>query len=189
MRYNIADILMSIWYWFLNDAWPLRFRKEGFAIIKKRLGKPVRVYQKDKERWCWKWPFVEEFDFVDMKVQIFFNVVNSAYIKKENIIPYNLAIDTQVEFRVKAPKVIYEFSNDFNNLSNPLSSIVSNEVHLMIAELSRVKSTSVQKLQKTLDSVLESHRKNSQNSLWRYVDIIRIVITSVDYSVSLKRTE
>lgn len=185
---SFAELILKFWNTILEYLWPLYFRHEGFNIIKKTCGKPTKIYE-NNERFCWKIPFIQTFDIVDMRYQTFNSTAHSFGCNSSHTIPYNIVIDTQIEFRIKDPKVIYELNNDFNNQTNPLYLFVSNQVHLLLSEcLLDSKQTDPINL-KVLQNTVANKLKNMNEDFCKYIKINRIVITSYDYNISLRQIQ
>lgn len=55
---SIAELLAISWTYVSKLLSFVNIRNEGYTIIKRRWGKPVKVYDLS-ERWCWKWPIAE----------------------------------------------------------------------------------------------------------------------------------
>ena len=93
---SIAELLAISWTYVSKLLSFVNIRNEGYAIIKRRWGKPVKVYDLS-ERWCWKWPIAEKFDIVDIRKQVIY--LNAHSVKNDdgskNIIPFNTTIDAQ----------------------------------------------------------------------------------------------
>ena len=90
---SIAELLAISWTYVSKLLSFVNIRNEGYAIIKRRWGKPVKVYDLS-ERWCWKWPIAEKFDIVDIRKQVIY--LNAHSVKNDdgskNIIPFNTTI-------------------------------------------------------------------------------------------------
>lgn len=185
---SFAELILKFWNTILKYIWPLFFRHEGFNIIKKTYGKPTKIY-KNNERFCWKVPLFQTFDIVDMRFQTFNSTAHSFGFNSSRTIPYNIVIDTQIEFRIEDPKVIYEFNNDFNNPINPLYLFVSNQVHLLLSECFW-DSKQIEPLDlKDLQTIVNDKLKEIDDDFCQYIKINRVVITSYDYNISLRQIQ
>lgn len=138
---SIAELLAISWTYVSKLLSFVNIRNEGYAIIKRRWGKPVKVYDLS-ERWCWKWPIAEKFDIVDIRKQVIY--LNAHSVKNDdgskNIIPFNTTIDAQCEFRIVNPNVIYKISDDIVKTENnytTIESYVDNTVHILISRIIR----------------------------------------------------
>ena len=185
---SFAELILKFWNTILEYIWPLYFRHEGFNIIKKTCGKPTKIYE-NSERFCWKCPFFQTFDIVDIRCQTFNSTAHSFGCNNIKTVPYNVVVDTQVEFRIIDPKVIYELNNDFNNQINPLYLFVSNQVHLLLSkcflDTKQTGFLNLNNLQETINDKL----KNTDKDFGKYIKINRIVITSYDYNISLRQIQ
>lgn len=187
---SFSELILKFWDTILKFVWPLYFRHEGFYTIKKTCEKPVKIY-KDNERWCWKFPFFQTFDIVDMRHQTFNCTAHSFGCNNRNVIPYNIVIDTQIEFRIKDPLVIYRFNNDFTNQINPLYLFVSNKVHQLLSECFNTKLISdldLNTIQRTVDNELGKLSRIDKN-FCQNIEINKIIITSCDFNISLRQIQ
>lgn len=179
---SFAELILKFWDTIIQYIWPLYFRNEGFYIIKKVCGKPSKIY-KDEERWCWKLPLFQTFDVVDMRYQTFNCTAHSFIYNAEKIIPYNIVIDTQVEFRVKDPLIIYRLDKE------ALYSFVSNQVHQLLSfSFSEKASLDLNNLQKLVNEKLNQF-KDIDKEFYHDIEISKIVITSYDYNISLRQIQ
>lgn len=188
---SFAELILKFWDTILKYIWPLYFRHEGFEIIKKTYGKPKKIY-KDEERWCWKVPFCQTFDIVDMRDHTFNSTAHSFGCSAEHIVPYNIVIDTQVEFRIKDPFVIYNLNNDFTKQVNPLYIFVSNQVHQLLSscfvDFKASVCLDVNELQNIINDKVHEF-KNSDEKFYQYIEINKIIVTSYDYNISLRQIQ
>lgn len=188
---SFADLVVTFWDHILMYVWPLKFRHEGFSIIRKTCGAPGKIYSFD-ERWCWKLPFIQSFDEVDMKSHTFNSTAHSFLCNNKKSLPYNIIIDTQVEFCIKNPLVIYKIDSDFKSTPNPLYSFISNEVHSIIMDALDTeiieKNINSQEMQEIINKSLNDKVKNVMENAKYENDILieKIVITSYDYNISLR---
>ena len=78
---SIAELLAVSWKYISRLFSFVNIRQEGFAIVKKRWGKPIKTYSLE-EHWCWKFPIAETFDIVDIRKQIIY--LNAHSIKRDD---------------------------------------------------------------------------------------------------------
>lgn len=86
---------------------PIRYCDEGYNVIRKTFGIPNKVFPPGL---CYKLPIIQTFDNVNMKRQTHFLNAHSIMAKDDKIIPYNITVDAQVEFRIVDPLVIYHIA-------------------------------------------------------------------------------
>ena len=82
---------------------------KGQAIIKKRLGYPIKW--RTKAGLYWKIPFIDVFDKVDIRKKYSqFNAHSFYECQNVNgvLIPYNILVDFQAEYQIVNPLGIYE---------------------------------------------------------------------------------
>ena len=82
---------------------------KGQAIIKKRLGYPIKW--RTKAGLYWKIPFIDVFDKVDIRKK--YSQFNAhSFYESQNVngvlIPYNILVDFQAEYQIVNPLGIYE---------------------------------------------------------------------------------
>ena len=188
---SFSELILKFWDTILQLIWPIYFRNEGFYIIRKTYGKPGKIY-KDNNRWCWKIPLLQKFDIIDMRYHTFNSTAHSFGYNIGNIIPYNLVIDTQVEFRIKDPCIIYKLNNDFSNQMNPLYSFVSNQVHQLLSlccnNFKLDPKVDLDKIQESIDNELRTANK-ADETFYKGIEIRKIIITSFDYNISLRQIQ
>lgn len=201
---SIAELLAVSWQYISKLLSFINIRHEGFAIIKKRWGKPIKVYDM-KERWCWKWPIAERFDVVDIRKQIIY--LNAHSIKSDEncyILPMNTTIDAQAEFRVVNPNIIYKISDDIvkydENNYTTTESYIDSTVQLLISQMiahnigSNLNNANVQE---KMNEELQKYNQGRPTGFCKDFDfdvsngliIERIVIVSFDNNFSLRNTE
>ena len=200
---SIAELLANSWSYLAKVFSFVSIRNEGTAIIKRRWGRPFKVYDLS-ERWAWKWPVAERFDVVDIRKQIIY--LNAHSIKNYEdagyILPLNTIIDAQAEFRVVNPNVIYKISDDIvrfdvNNYTTT-ESYVDNVVQLLISNIVKNnKELTNQNIQGLMNKELEVYNekrpkyfcKDMEFDVSDAVLVERIVIVSFDNCISLRNTE
>ena len=201
---SIAELIAISWEYISKLLSFVNIRNEGYAIIKRRWGKPIKVYDLS-ERWCWKWPIAEKFDVVDIRKQVIY--LNAHSVKNDDsqqkLIPFNTTIDAQCEFRIVNPNVIYKISDDIVKTENnytTIESYVDNTVHILISRiicengLSNISNANIQKL---MDKELAKHNKGHPQGFEKDFDfkvshailIENVVIVSFDNNISLRQTE
>lgn len=201
---SIAELLALSWTTISKLLSFINIRNEGYAIIKRRWGKPVKVYDMS-ERWCWKWPIAEQFDLVDIRKQVIY--LNAHSIKnsdnKRFILPSNTTIDVQAEYRIVNPNVIYKISDEIAKSENnytTIESYVDNCVHLIISDVifnnQNCELTNAN-IQRKIHHELEKYNQNKPKDFCKEMDfdvnngilIENIVIVSFDNNISLRKTE
>lgn len=195
------------WFWdrfvFFTEC------NQGQAVIKKRLGYPIKW--RTKPRIYWKCLFIDMFDKVDMRIMYAQFNAHSFYFKEQKndtIIPYNILIDFQVEYQIINPLVIYEASGYMDG-EDVVLSYVNNTVHSVLAKLIKDKNEelSYNDILTYLDETVKTlrieriSRKNEVKfddkflkqdrggiDLKDCISINEIVITSFDKNISLRTT-
>lgn len=201
---SIAELLAISWQYLSRLLSFINIRHEGFAIIKKRWGKPIKVYDLS-ERWCWKWPIAERFDVVDIRKQIIY--LNAHSVKNNDecyILPMNTTIDAQAEFRVVNPNIIYKISDDIvkydENNYTTTESYIDNTVQLLISKMiahNPMRELTNANIQDKLNEELKIYNRNRPTGFCKNFDfdvsdgliIERVVIVSFDNNLSLRNTE
>lgn len=202
---SIAELLALSWSYVSKLLSFVNIRNEGTAIIKRRWGKPIKVYDM-QERWAWKWPVAERFDVVDIRKQIIY--LNAHSIKndvdEDYILPLNTTIDAQAEFRVVNPNIIYKISDDIvkydENNYTTTESYIDNTVQLLISKVvskyahNGLTNTNIQE---KMDEELALYNAGRPTDFCKNMDVDvsnallleRVVIVSFDNSISLRNTE
>lgn len=202
---SIAELLARSWSYVSKLLSFVNIRNEGTAIIKRRWGKPIKVYDM-QERWAWKWPVAERFDVVDIRKQIIY--LNAHSIKndvdEDYILPLNTTIDAQAEFRVVNPNIIYKISDDIvkydENNYTTTESYIDNTVQLLISKVvskyahNGLTNTNIQE---KMDEELALYNQGRPTDFCKNMDVDvsnallleRVVIVSFDNSISLRNTE
>lgn len=200
---SIAELIVALWEYVSKILSFVHIRQEGFAVVKKRWGKPLKIYDLS-EHFCWKFPIAETFDIVDIRKQIIYLNAHSIKGKEKNfIIPMNTTIDAQAEFKVVNPSIIYKTSDeivryDENNYTTT-ESYVDNTVHLLISKILKEnkKLTGIFDVQEEIDKQLKEYNKSRSGKFSKDFNapidkcliIEKIVIVSYDYNFSLRNTE
>lgn len=201
---SLAELIAISWTYVSKLLSFVNIRNEGFAIIKRRWGKPIKVYDM-KERWCWKFPIAEKFDEIDIRKQVIY--LNAHSIKNDEnndyIVPFNTTIDAQCEFRIVNPNIIYKISDDIVKTENnytTIESYVDNTVHILISKIistNRLSKITNANIQEKMDDELEKYNKGKPRTFQKSFDfkvshgilIENIVIVSYDNNLSLRKTE
>lgn len=202
---SIAELLALSWSYISKLLSFVNIRNEGTAIIKRRWGKPIKVYDM-KERWAWKWPVAEHFDIVDIRKQIIYLNAHSIKndVNEDYILPLNTTIDAQAEFRVVNPNVIYKISDDIvkydENNYTTTESYIDNTVQLLISKVVSKyanKGLTNTNIQEKIDNELAIYNQGRPTDFCKNMDVDvsdallleRVVIVSFDNSISLRNTE
>lgn len=201
---SLAELIAISWTYISKLLSFVNIRNEGFAIIKRRWGKPIKVYDM-KERWCWKWPIAEKFDEIDIRKQVIY--LNAHSIKNdensESIVPFNTTIDAQCEFRIVNPNIIYKISDDIVKTENnytTIESYVDNTVHFLISRIicqNGLSQLTNANIQDKMTEELENYNVGRPRSFQKDFDfevsngilIEDVVIVSFDNNISLRKTE
>lgn len=202
---SIAELISVSWQHISKLLSFINIRNEGFAIIKKRWGRPIKVYELS-ERWCWKWPIAERFDVVDIRKQIIYLNAHSVKNNEDGyILPMNTTIDAQAEFRVVNPNIIYKISDDIvkydENNYTTTESYIDSTVQLLISKMIARSigqgGLNNSNIQDKLNEELEAYNQGRPRDFCRDFDfdvangliIERVVIVSFDNNLSLRNTE
>lgn len=184
---------------------------KGFGIIKKRLGHPIKW--RNKPCVYFKWPFIDTFDKVDMRMRYLQVNAHSFHCSdmEKSIVPYNIIIDVQVEYKVINPLIIYD-EYGFKEGEDAYTSYVNNTVQEIISAI--IKTHGAKLEYNTLDDALKTEVKNhtkqslneaeiksydnpycrrSSSNLKKYdakecISISNVVVTSFDKNISLRTT-
>ena len=136
---------------------------------------------------CYKFPIIQTFDIVNMKKQVHFLNAHSVKSKSDKVIPYNITIDAQVEFRIIDPMVIYSIDIFDDGNREPIRIYVDNEVHLLIDKVLKENPIDIQAM---IDEALKKKNcKEKTNDLNDMIKIERIVISAFDYNLSLRHAQ
>ena len=168
-----------------NFLTPIRYCDEGYNAIRKTFGKPYKVFHTGL---CYKLPIIQTFDIVNMKKQVHFLNAHSVKCKNDKVIPYNITVDAQVEFRIIDPMVIYHIDTFDEGNSEPIRIYVDNEVHLLINSIINNDITA-EEAQRLIDEKLANRNKTPQNYFQQAILIERIVISAFDYNLSLRHAQ
>lgn len=201
---SLAELIAISWTYVSKLLSFVNIRNEGYAIIKRRWGKPIKVYDMS-ERWCWKFPIAEKFDIVDIRKQVIYLNAHSVKndISEDSIVPFNTTIDAQCEFRIVNPNIIYKVSDDIVKTENnytTIESYVDNTVHILISRIianNKLSQITNANIQSKIDEELEKYNEGKPRTFQKDFDfkvshgilIENIVIVSYDNNLSLRRTE
>ena len=182
---------------------------KGQAIIKKRLGYPIKW--RTKAGLYWKIPFIDVFDKVDIRKK--YSQFNAhSFYESQNVngvlIPFNILVDFQAEYQIVNPLGIYE-ANGLRDGEDIVISFISNIIHSQISILVKEKGLELsyidvdtlfkqlpQKLQKekyTDDKEKEfdddfRKRKRDVVKIEECFTINEVVLTSFDKNISIRTT-
>lgn len=182
---------------------------KGQAVIKKRLGYPVKW--RTKSGLYWKIPFIDVFDKIDIRKKYsqfnahsFYGVQNV----KGEFIPYNILLDFQAEYQIINPLGIYEASG-LRDGEDIVVSYIGNTIHSRISKLVKEKGSTltyidVESLFKQLSKELHKEkytedsekkfdddftkRKRSIVEIEDCFSINEVVLTSFDKNISVRTT-
>lgn len=168
-----------------NFLTPVRYCDEGFNVIRKTFGVPHKVFSPGL---CYKLPIIQTFDLVNMKKQVHFLNAHSVKSKNDKVIPYNITLDAQVEFRIIDPMIIYQIDTFDDGNREPIRIYVDNEVHLLINSIINYDITP-EEVQKLIDEKLEERNRTPQDYFQKAILIERIVISAFDYNLSLRHAQ
>lgn len=174
---NISDLA--------NFFTPVRYCDEGYNVVCKTFGKPNKVFNTGL---CYKLPIIQTFDVVNMKKQVHFLNAHSVKSKNDKVIPYNITVDAQVEFRIIDPYVIYHIDTFDEGNREPIRIYVDNEVHLLINSIIDYDITA-EEAQRLIDKKLAKRNKTPQDYFQKAILIERIIISAFDYNLSLRHAQ
>lgn len=182
---------------------------KGQAVIKKRLGYPIKW--RSKPGLYWKIPLIDVFDKVDMRkkyTQFNAHSFNDVQGSNNALIPYNILIDFQAEYQIVNPLGIYE-AYGMRNDEDIAMSYISNIIHLHISTLIKSKGekltyNAVESLfrdlpkelrrkiytnddAKIFDDCIIKKKRNTIN-IEDCFSINEIVLTSFDKNISVRTT-
>lgn len=162
---------------------PIRYCDEGFNMVRKTFGIPNKVFTPGL---CYKLPIIQSFDKVNMKMQTHFLNAHSVMAKDDKIIPYNITVDAQVEFRITDPLVIYHIDTFDEGNREPIRIYVDNEVHLIINSVIK-EDIKPEELQEKINEKLKN--KEPQSYFEQAIKIERIILSAYDYNISIRHAE
>lgn len=171
---------------FTNFLTPIRYCDEGFNIVRKTFGIPNKIFTPGL---CYKLPIIQSFDKVNMKKQIHFLNAHSVMVKSDKIIPYNITVDAQVEFRIVDPMVIYHIDIFDEGNREPIRIYVDNEVHLIINSIIQDEKLNAIDLQSKINDALNLRNEKPQNYFQEAIQIERIIISAFDYNLSIRHAQ
>ena len=182
---------------------------KGQAVIKKRLGYPIKW--RTKSGLYWKIPFIDVFDKVDIRKKYSqFNAHSFYGNQDENgvFIPYNILVDFQIEYQIVNPLGIYEASG-LRDGEDIVVSYIGNIIHSKISTLvkgkgDKISYIDVESLFKQLSKVLYkemyaegkekefdddfTNRKRSVVKIEDCLSINEVLLTSFDKNISIRTT-
>lgn len=182
---------------------------KGQAIIKKRLGYPIKW--RTKAGLYWKIPFIDVFDKVDIRKK--YSQFNAhSFYESQNVngvlIPYNILVDFQAEYQIVNPLGIYE-ANGLRDGEDIVISFISNIIHSQISILVKEKGLELsyidvdtlfkqlpQKLQKEKyaddkEKEFDDDFRKRKRAVVKIEDcftINEVVLTSFDKNISIRTT-
>lgn len=182
---------------------------KGQAIIKKRLGYPIKW--RTKAGLYWKIPFIDVFDKVDIRKK--YSQFNAhSFYESQNVngvlIPYNILVDFQAEYQIVNPLGIYE-ANGLRDGEDIVISFISNIIHSQISILVKEKGLELsyidvdtlfkqlpQKLQKEKyaddkEKEFDDDFRKRKRTVVKIEDcftINEVVLTSFDKNISIRTT-
>lgn len=182
---RFLDVILQNISGLANFLTPVRYCDEGFNVVRKTFGKPEKIFNTGL---CYKLPVLQTFDLVNMKKQVHFLNAHSVKSKNDKIIPYNITVDAQVEFRIIDPYVIYHIDIFDDGNREPIRIYVDNEVHLLINSIIDY-NISPEQMQQLIDEKLAEKNNNRQDYFQQAILIERIVISAFDYNLSLRHAQ
>ena len=182
---------------------------KGQAVIRKRLGYPIKW--RTKPKLYWKWPLIDVFDKVDVRekyAQFNAHSFNETQNKSGILIPYNILIDFQAEYQIVNPLGIYEAYGLRDN-EDIIVSYIGNIIHSQISQLIKNKGTDL--LYNDVVSLFETLPKELKIMKYTYnkekefddtfcernrtaieikdcISINNVVLTSFDKNISIRTT-
>lgn len=181
---RFLDVILQNISGLANFLTPVRYCDEGYNVIRKTFGKPHKVFTTGL---CYKLPIIQTFDIVNMKKQVHFLNAHSIKSGNDKVIPYNITIDAQVEFRIIDPMVIYHIDIFDEGNCEPIRIYVDNEVHLIIDEVLKENPIDIQA---AIDEALtKMNYPEKPESLNNMIKIERIVISAFDYNLSIRHAQ
>jgi len=181
---------------------------KGQAIIKRRLGYPIKW--RTKPQLYWKFPFIDIFDKVDIrKKYVQFNA-HSFHTKKtaNDLIPNNIIIDFQVEYQIINPLITYN-EYGYNEKEDIQLSFINNMIQDKISKLiiDKGDNLSYEEVYNWFDKTSseyfreqlpynkiklydDSYRKRKRKDIEtkECISIRSIIVTSFDKNISLRTT-
>ena len=183
---RVIEVLLNNFSGFLNYLTPVMYCDEGFNIIRKTFGRPHKIY---KTGLCFKLPIIQSFDKVNMKHQVHFLNAHSVKSKNDKIIPYNITVDAQVEFRIVDPFVIYHIDIFDSGNREPIRIYVDNEVHLLINSIIQDEDLKAVDIQNKINEALNKRNAHPEDYLQKAIQIERVIISAFDYNLSIRHAQ
>ncbi len=184
---KLFELLMQNIYNIFDLLTPIIYCDKGYNIIRKTFGTPGKIFTNSGI--CFKLPIIQSFDKVNTKLQVHFLNAHSVKSKNDKVIPYNITIDAQVEFRILDPMVIYYIDIEDNGNREPIRIYVDNEIHLIINEIIQEDNLTASQIQKLLNQKLEERNQHPKNYLEQAIKIERIVLSAFDYNLSIRHAQ
>lgn len=182
---NLFELILNNITTFLDYLTPVRYCNKGFNVIRKTFGKPEKVFTTGL---CYKLPVIQSFDIVNMKKQVHFLNAHSVKSKNDKVIPYNITVDAQVEFRVIDPYVIYHIDVFDSGNREPLRIYVDNEVHLLLDRV--LQTENIEDIQTKINEALYSRNTQQTDDYFKKAILIeRIIISAFDYNLSIRHAQ
>ena len=168
---NILDLLTFV-----------RFCDEGYNIIRKTCGKPDKIY--NKSGICFKIPIIQGFDKVNMKKQVHYLNAHSRVCSVNKLMPYNITIDAQIEYKIINPLVIYKINCYDDARHGSIRAYIDNEIHLMLDEILKNKDIDIQKA--IDEKLIYRNSKKDDDFIKKSILIERVIICGYEYSIGIK---
>lgn len=184
---RVIELLFNNLSGLINYLTPIIYCDKGYNIIRKTFGTPGKIFTNSGI--CFKLPIIQSFDKVNTKLQVHFLNAHSVKSKNDKVIPYNITIDAQVEFRILDPMVIYYIDIEDNGNREPIRIYVDNEIHLIINEIIQEDNLTASQIQKLLNQKLEERNQHPKNYLEQAIKIERIVLSAFDYNLSIRHAQ
>ena len=201
----LANFLVSLINNTLGKLIFFKVCREGESIIRISLGKPTGWYTKPSL--YFNVPFFQELIKVDMRRQFDYLSARSFHMSnmEKSIIPYNIAMDFQVEYQIKHPYIIFDIADKgVSSLSEQVGyektkvkNMVENKIHSELSDFLFKQKHEVTysdfvdftkkicaKYDKTIE--IESNSDYIENKSF---SINVLVITSFDKNISIRLTQ
>lgn len=182
---RFLDVILQNISGLANFITPVRYCDKGFNVVRKTFGVPDKIYPSGI---CFKFPIIQTFDLVNIKKQVHFLNAHSVKGKNDKVIPYNITVDAQVEFRIIDPMVIYHIDTFDEGNREPIRIYVDNEVHLLINSIIDTDITP-EEAQKIINEKLKERNRSADDYFQKAILIERIVISAFDYNLSIRHAQ